>query len=45
MQLLYALLAKSARFWLASEKGGRMVNRFSGGAFMCFGVGLATTSK
>ena len=45
IHLLYALLAKSARFWLASEKGGRMVNRFSGGTFMCFGAGLATTSK
>lgn len=45
IHLLYSCLAKSARFWLASDKGGRIVNRFSGGTFMCFGVGLATASK
>ena len=45
IHLLYSFLAKSARFWLASEKGGRLVNRFSGGTFMCFGIGLATASK
>lgn len=45
IHLLYAFIAKSARFWLASEKGGRIVNRLSGGTFMCFGVGLATASK
>jgi threonine/homoserine/homoserine lactone efflux protein len=45
IHLFYSLLAKSARGWLSSEKGGRIVNRFSGGTFMCFGVGLATASK
>jgi len=45
IHLLYSFLAKSARLWLASKKGGRLVNRFSGGTFMCFGVGLATASK
>ncbi len=45
IHLLYSFLARSARFWLSSEKGGRIVNRFSGGTFMCFGVGLATASK
>lgn len=45
IHILYALLAKSARSWLASEKGGRMVNRFGGGTFVCFGVGLASASK
>ena len=45
IHLLYSLLAKSARYWLASEKGGRIVNRLSGGTFMCFGLGLATASK
>jgi len=45
IHLLYSFLAKSARFWFASNKGGRIVNRFSGGIFMCFGVGLATASK
>jgi len=45
IHLLYSFLAKSARLWLASDKGGRIVNRCSGGTFMCFGVGLATASK
>jgi len=45
IHLLYSFLAKSVRFWLASEKGGQIVNRLSGGTFMCFGVGLATASK
>ena len=45
IHIFYSLLAKSLRFWLASEKGGRIVNRVSGGTFMCFGVGLATANK
>ncbi|MPV86248.1 LysE family translocator [Ostreibacterium oceani] len=45
IHLVYSLLARSARGWLASEKGGRIISRFSGGTFMCFGVGLATASK
>ncbi|MFT5118273.1 MAG: homoserine/homoserine lactone efflux protein [Kiritimatiellia bacterium] len=42
---LYAYLAKSARMWLSSDKGGRIVNRLGGGTFVCFGVGLASASR
>jgi homoserine/homoserine lactone efflux protein len=45
IHFLYASLAKSARHWLSSEKGGRIVNRIGGGTFMCFGVGLAAARK
>jgi len=45
IHLLYAYLAKSARSWLSSEKGGRMVNRIGGGTFIGFGVALASASK
>jgi threonine/homoserine/homoserine lactone efflux protein len=45
IHFLYAYLAKSARSWLSSEKGGRVVNRLGGGTFMCFGVGLASAGK
>lgn len=45
IHLIYAAVAKSARRWLSSEKGGRAVNRFGGGTFVCFGVGLASMSK
>ena len=45
IHLMYALLASRARAWLSSKKGGTLVNRLSGGTFMCFGLGLATASK
>ncbi|WP_428606190.1 LysE family translocator [Sedimenticola sp.] len=45
IHLLYAQLAKTARFWFASERGGRLVNRLGGGTFMCFGLGLASASR
>jgi|SRR5680860_132069 threonine/homoserine/homoserine lactone efflux protein len=45
IHLLYARLAKSARSWLSSDKGGRVVNRVGGGTFMCFGIGLASAGK
>ncbi|MEH6580028.1 MAG: LysE family translocator [Amphritea sp.] len=45
IHMLYAHLAKSARGWLSSNKGGRIINRLGGGTFMCFGVGLASASK
>lgn len=45
IHLLYAHLAKSARGWLSSDKGGRAINRLGGGTFMCFGVGLASAGK
>ncbi len=45
IHFLYAYLAKSARQWLGSEKGGRVVNRAGGVTFMLFGVGLAFARK
>ena len=45
IHFLYACLAKKARVWLTSEKGGRSVNRIGGSTFMCFGLGLAAASK
>lgn len=45
IHFVYANLAKSARGWLSSDKGGRMVNRLGGGTFMGFGIGLATASR
>ncbi|WP_410482028.1 LysE family translocator [Pseudomonas plecoglossicida] len=34
----YALLANGARGWMASERGGRVVGRLSGGMLIGFGV-------
>lgn len=45
IHLLYAHLAKSIRNWLSSVKGGRTVNRLGGGAFVFFGVGVASAGK
>ncbi len=45
IHFLYSFLATSARYWLSSEKGGKIVNKLSGGTFMCFGIGLASASK
>jgi len=45
IHFLYAYLAKSARTWLSSEKGGSMVNRLGGGTFIFFGLGLASANK
>jgi len=45
VHLLYACLARTTRRWLASDKGGRLVNRLGGGTFICFGLGLAATSR
>lgn len=45
IHFLYAYLAKSARNWLSSEAGGRLVNRLGGGTFVGFGIGLAAASK
>ncbi len=44
IHFFYAYLAKSARGWLSSEKGSRIVNRTGGGTFMLFGIGLAASS-
>lgn len=45
IHFLYALLAKSARSWLSSDKGRRIVNRTGGGIFVFFGIGLASSSR
>jgi len=45
IHFMYAHLAKKARSWLSSPKGGKIVNRAGGGTFMLFGVGLATANK
>jgi len=45
IHFLYAYLAKSARHWLSTEKGGRIVNRAGGGTFVLFGIGLASANK
>jgi len=45
IHLLYAYMAKTARGWLSTEKGGRTVNRLGSGTFICFGIGLASASK
>ncbi|SDR95505.1 Threonine/homoserine/homoserine lactone efflux protein [Halopseudomonas sabulinigri] len=45
VHLIYAALARTTRQWLASDSGGRLVNRLGGGTFMGFGLGLAATSR
>jgi homoserine/homoserine lactone efflux protein len=45
IHILYASLAKSARTWLTSEKGGHILNRLGGGTFVLFGIGLASATK
>ena len=45
IHLLYASLAKTACHWLVSEKGGRLLNKFGGGVFIGFGIGLASASR
>lgn len=45
IHFMYAHLAKKARNWLSSPKGGKIVNRAGGGTFMFFGIGLATANK
>lgn len=42
---VYALFAHQARGWLASERGGRILNRAGGATFACFGVVLAAAKK
>jgi threonine/homoserine/homoserine lactone efflux protein len=41
----YALLAKKAQNWFSSEKGSKVINRVGGGAFVFFGIGLASATK
>lgn len=41
----YALMAKSAQYWITTPNGKRLVNKIGGGTFICFGIGLATASR
>ena len=41
----YGGVATMARAKLSSPNMGRMINKLGGGVFMCFGVGLAASSK
>ena len=41
----YALSAGRARAWVGSPRGGRLVNRIGGAAFMVFGAALATAKR
>lgn len=42
---LYALFAKSAKQWLTSGKGGRIVNRAAATTFVSFGAALALAKQ
>jgi len=42
---IYGVTANFARTKLSSPKIGKLINRASGSIFMCFGVGLAASSK
>jgi homoserine/homoserine lactone efflux protein len=42
---LYALFAHRAGLWLASERGGRTINKLGGATFVFFGAALATARK
>jgi homoserine/homoserine lactone efflux protein len=41
----YALLAKRARHWFISERGGKLLNRTASATFVSFGVALAAAQK
>ncbi len=41
----YALTAERARGWLASERGGRALNRLGGATFMFFGAAMASARR
>ena len=41
----YALMAGCARERLAAPKAGQVMNRVSGGTFICFGIGLASANR
>jgi threonine/homoserine/homoserine lactone efflux protein len=42
---IYAVFAKRAKSWLASEQGGRTVNKAASATFVFFGAALATASQ
>lgn len=41
----YAMGVRRAQGWLASPRGGRLMNRAGGAAFVCFGAALATAKR
>ena len=41
----YAMFASLAKERLSSEKGGAILSKVSGSIFVCFGIGLAGTSR
>lgn len=45
IHILYALSARRARNWLASERGGRTLNRVGGSLFIVLGTALATAKR
>ena len=42
---VYALTAQRARRWLASERGGKLLNKAGGMTFLLFGALLANSNK
>lgn len=42
---IYALLAKRAKHWFTSERGGQILNRTASTTFVAFGVALASAQK
>ena len=42
---LYAFFARFAKGWLASERGGRVMNRIGGVTFVFFGAALVTAKR
>lgn len=45
IHLLYALSAHRVKRWLGSPRGRRVFNAIGGGAFIAFGLALATSKK
>lgn len=45
IHLLYAMSAHKVKRWLSSPRGSRVFNRIGGGAFVFFGLALATAKK
>ncbi|MGH1426852.1 MAG: LysE family translocator [Arenicella sp.] len=45
IHFLYSIIAKKARRWFSSQKGGRSMNRVGGTTFIGFGIGLASANK
>jgi len=45
IHFMYSYIAKNARQWLSSKRGGKIVNKAGGGTFMLFGIGLASANR